>query len=334
MGRKQNPLSIRSLRDKYGYTKGGELHKLITKKGLTEEQALAQYENPPDTDENDTSEIEENDFSQEIEYENENEGIEENDNHYRPQQGDRLENLLNQIETEEVEVPEVENEEVEEENEEAEGDGSDGGYEQGEESEYEESSGTSGTSGTNTGNGNSEKFEFKNEEAGEGQTKSKINADYMAGMFVTALSWVNELICPIAYENAAFTPEERASMKAMAFKFRAEAKMRKKITDAPSPSDYEILCRFEEMETYKESVPFTEEEKENLKVPLREMFKNAGVVMSPFFAFILAVAIIAFSRSAPIWFASREKKNRQRRKREGQEPPPEGDVADYTILDD
>ena len=132
----------------------------------------------------------------------------------------------------------------------------------------------------------------------EEAVKVGMKPDFMAGLLVGGIDWINTFGAPLLHERAAFTPGERAPMKQLV---RALDNRKLKELD---DTELELIQIFEECEKFREAAPLTEEEKENLRAPLEKMLEGVSVATKPIVAFLFAVVLICASRAVPIWLAT------------------------------
>ncbi len=123
-----------------------------------------------------------------------------------------------------------------------------------------------------------------------------------AKVSISFLSAINDLALPFLHKKASFTKSEENHLKNLA------RLSKQKELDKFSDQDRILLAKWNEHEAYKELVPLDEDEKEDLAIPLEELFKSTdGKGMSPFWALIIVLMTILSSRLVPVGQAYAER---------------------------
>lgn len=133
------------------------------------------------------------------------------------------------------------------------------------------------------------------------ETENKINDalfdnSQLAPAIVDGLDLIQRSLFPKAYISM-LTKEDRVAMKSLIQQYRTSKNKTQMLLDENGQRIMEIMCDYEE---YKESLPFSKEEKKSLIVPLREVLKKINLQPSPESALLTAAIITMLPRVTPL----------------------------------
>lgn len=135
------------------------------------------------------------------------------------------------------------------------------------------------------------------------KVKVKMPDGWTAQKIIDTFDKVQSIAFPFLYDFTLLTQEERALIRATAKKEPTleliEDGKKRLIIDYTS-EELNAIKKAEKIETYKEAIPLTQDEKSDLNIPLEEYLRDKGVELSPGWALVIVVATIMMSRTMPI----------------------------------
>lgn len=155
------------------------------------------------------------------------------------------------------------------------------------------------------------------EEPGKAES---MGAAYTSDWVIMLLNKANIFLGEIVYDKVAFAPKEAVWLKYFAEKAAHTAK-KGKVSFDMSDEEIEVLHAYGKAEEFRKRAPFNTEEKEMLRKPLVKMFEESGKTISAQKAFIIALIVIMTARVVPVYFAYKERKDRENRAPEQQSDP-------------
>ncbi|MBK9329042.1 MAG: hypothetical protein IPM95_06955 [Sphingobacteriales bacterium] len=102
---------------------------------------------------------------------------------------------------------------------------------------------------------------------------------------------------PILYEKSAFSDDQRAALKVLAYKIQT-SNTRKE--DRLDDAELKLGALYAEYEEYKKSLPLTENEKKQIIKPLSVLLKDVNVQTTPGNALLIAVGMVMLPRLLPL----------------------------------
>jgi hypothetical protein len=120
----------------------------------------------------------------------------------------------------------------------------------------------------------------------------------LAELITEGLDSILTFALPLAMEKT-ISIEDRVSLKQLAQKYRTASKTNS-LQMSLDEKDQKIMELYIDLEEYKESLPFTDKEKENFKKRLSKVLTKMNFQVTPESALIYSAAFIMAPRLAPI----------------------------------
>ena len=166
--------------------------------------------------------------------------------------------------------------------------------------------------------------EIKMKDSADGENvDAEMSPDDSADLLISGLNAINKFFLPKLYEREFFTPLQRHKVKILLRKVKMSGKGTVTLTD----DDLSVMEKFEDYETYVESVPFTKDEIQNIKTPLKKLMVGRGMTISPTWALIIALLFVMLPRYGTVLAKKWENRNNPPRDAEPQ-PEPENEDAE------
>lgn len=118
-----------------------------------------------------------------------------------------------------------------------------------------------------------------------------------SGALTEIIDQLQEPLNDWLYTISVFTPQERADLKRI---IRNQKDKRAGITDVPTAYEDALIDKASEMEEYQKELPFSPDEKKDLKEAFAELLKDADSQMGPGTAFSMTLLFIFLPRWLPI----------------------------------
>lgn len=136
------------------------------------------------------------------------------------------------------------------------------------------------------------------EQTGEPEkVKIKMKPRWTADQVITGFDALQQFGLPLLYEAKMFTTEERLRIKNLVAQEHIHRKAKERTY---TEEEHEALNLLMDFDSWKDSLPFTNDDKDSLREPLEALLQNANFELSPGWALVFSVGVIMFARTSPI----------------------------------
>lgn len=136
------------------------------------------------------------------------------------------------------------------------------------------------------------------QQTGDPETvKIKMKPSWTADQIINGFNTVQQFALPLLYEAKMFTTEERLRIKNLVAQENIHRKAKERSYTEEEQEALKLLLDFD---SWRESLPFTKDDKDSLREPLEALLQNANFELSPGWALVFSVGVIMFARTSPI----------------------------------
>jgi hypothetical protein len=129
------------------------------------------------------------------------------------------------------------------------------------------------------------------------KVKIKMKPRWTADQVITGFDALQQFGLPLLYEAKMFTTEERLRIKNLVAQEHIHRKAKERTY---TEEEHEALNLLMDFDSWKDSLPFTNDDKDSLREPLEALLQNANFELSPGWALVFSVGVIMFARTSPI----------------------------------
>lgn len=129
------------------------------------------------------------------------------------------------------------------------------------------------------------------------KVKIKMPPKWTADQIITGFDTIQQFGLPLLYEAKMFSTEERLRIKNLVAQEEIHRKAKER---SYTDEELKALNLLMDFDSWKDSLPFSREDKQSLREPLEALLQNANFELSPGWALVFSVAMIMFARTSPI----------------------------------